>query len=129
MIVDASALIAVLNRAPGYKGVLRALVTGPAALPAPSLSVFHLATARHSAGAARMGEELIRALRRADLEIPAYEERHAAIVRRARETWPHLNLTGLMVYVMAKDRAAPILTASPAYGATDAVIHPASLVA
>lgn len=129
MIVDASALICVLNRAPGYKGLLRALVSEPAALPAPALSVFHLATARHSPQAARMGEELIRALRRADLDIPAYEERHAAIVRRARETWPHLNLTGLMVYALAKDRAAPILTASAAYAATDAAIHPASLIA
>jgi ribonuclease VapC len=136
MIVDASALIAILNREAGYRELVLALAEGAPMIPAPALTAFFAITGSHSETAARRAEELVRTLRRSGVEVAPFEERHAAITRRARESYGQggakggaLTLTDLMVYAVAKDQAAPILCVGPAFAKTDALIHPASRTA
>jgi ribonuclease VapC len=136
MIVDTSALVAIVNREEQFQDLARAMGRTNPMLPAPALTEFFVVTAGRSTAIGRMGEELIRVLRRSGLEIVPYEERHAAITRRARDAYGKgngrgglLNIVDLMVYAVAKDRAAPILCTGRDFASTDAMIHPASRTA
>jgi ribonuclease VapC len=133
VIVDTSALVAVARREDGYAPILRALVTEPAALPAPALLEFRRVTASKGNAPSAAADALIADLIDAGLTVVPFDAEHAELAAAANEAHGTgngrggpLNLLDLMVYAVAKATARPILCTGRDFAATDAVLHPAS---
>ncbi len=131
MIVDSSALLAVVLREEGDDPIRAALARGPGLIPAPVL----IETTRLLHGRARHrlreGEELLRALLEVALTIePLTREdglRAAAEVPRlGKGNGGPLNLVDLMVYAVAARTGLPVLCAGPQFAAAGLLLHHAS---
>ena len=133
MIVDTSALIAVLLGEDGSGAILDALDDEMGFLPAPALAEFWAVSSGSRVDAGPLARELVDEWRDGGLKVLAFTEDHA---RRVREAIPLygkgnkrgglLNLTDLMVYAVAKERAEPLLCTGKDFAATDLDLHPAS---
>lgn len=133
MIVDTSALVAIISGEPGWQAIRAALVDNPACVAATSLTEFQLAAARRSNEDALIAGALMRSLLAAGLEVIAFERRHADITAIARARYGKgngrgglLNFGDLMVYAIAKDCGAPLLCTGRDFASTDLELHPAS---
>ena len=133
MIVDTSALIAVIADEPGAKRIKIALVRHGALLPAPMLTEFHRVVSRKAGLDGEVATALVRRLIAAGAVELAFTPEHADVARQANTrfgigaaTNGSLNLLDLMVYACAKVEERPILCTGRDFAATDAAIHPAS---
>ncbi len=134
MLVDTSALIAVLKREDGWVDLRAVLLELPIAVPAPVLVEAHVVARRTNLispdrAAAFLAEMTAMA------DIIAFGTDHAAAAASADERYgkgrgnaAKLNLLDLMVYGVAKVMGLPILCTGNDFASTDAVIHPASRV-
>ncbi|UVO54941.1 type II toxin-antitoxin system VapC family toxin [Sphingomonas sp. SUN039] len=133
MIVDTSALAAIVFDERGADALLDALLSERGLLPAPAQTEFQRVAALRGAGFDDIASDLLGKLEEAGLEVIPYDRTHAAIAARAHGaygkgngTGGQLNLLDLMVYAVAKDRELPILFTGRDFTSTDAAVHPAS---
>jgi ribonuclease VapC len=133
VIVDTSALIAILLREPGGEALLDAIAQEGGLLPSPA-RVEYLRVA--SGSRVGLGREAIMLLERFDrlgLDTVAFTDEHARIASEANTRYGKgagsggvLNLLDLMVYAVAKERGKPLLCTGNDFATTDLTIHPAS---
>lgn len=134
LIVDTSALVAVVSREKDYGALADALVAGSIWLPAPVLVEFRLVTAstgnspNPAAAAALLAKLISDGARIRDFDQASADAASFASVRygKGNGLGGHLNILDLMVYGAAKASGLPILCTGKDFAATDAVLHPAS---
>lgn len=137
MIVDTSALMAILNDEEGVDELSGALATEDSFIPAPALVEFRrVVSHRKSAALERKAEVLLAELFSGRLKILEFRADHALSAAVANGRYGTrvaqggtLNLLDLMVYGCAREQALPILCTGRDFTATDADIHPASRTA
>jgi ribonuclease VapC len=133
VIVDTSALIAVLLVEEGSREILDALDDEAGFLPAPALAEFWAVASGSRVDAAQQAGELLAEWREGGLVVLPFTENHAARVREAIPLYGKgngrgglLNLLDLMVYAVAKERAEPLLCTGKDFTTTDLDVHAAS---
>lgn len=133
MIVDTSALIAVVLGEPGWEKLLDALKDGPRCIPAPALMELQLVTAGRGGGDPERADALLETLLGDGVEVASFAHRHAQLTKIGRERFGKgngrgglLNFGDLMVYAVAKDYDRPLLCTGRDFASTDLKIHPAS---
>lgn len=133
MIVDTSALIAVLLGEEGSDRILDALDEETGFLPAPALAEFWVVASGNRVDAAQPARQLIDEWRDAGLTVLPFTEDHARHVLEAIPLYGKgngrgglLNLLDLMVYAVAKERGEPLLCTGKDFAATDLELHAAS---
>ena len=131
MIVDTSALIAVLQGEPGSEAMIDAIDLG-GRIPAPVLVEYRRVVTKRGARENAVAEASLRKLRER-LQVEPFTAEDAELAAAANLTYGagnrrggRLNLVDLMVYAVAKRLRAPILCTGGDFAATDAEIHPAS---
>lgn len=133
MIVDSSALVAIVLGERGWEGLRKAIANESAVVPAPALTELQLVTAGRYQDDVERAERLVEQLLVDGLGVVAFETRHWKITRLAREQFGKgngrgglLNFGDLMVYAVARDRGEPLLCTGRDFASTDLIIHPAS---
>ena len=136
MIVDTSALIAILNEEEGHETLFNALLNEPAFLPAPARLEFSTVARNARFKFAEKIESFLNELTESGMETLAWDARHASIAAEAQRRYGKgngrggvLNLLDLMVYAVAKERGEALLFTGRDFTTTDVVVHPASRVA
>lgn len=131
MIIDTSALVAILKQEDGYLELRDAIGSEGGLLPAPAEVEFAMVAA--GAGKTAKAKELMQAYRESGLSTMEFSVVHAKIACEAFEPFGKgngkggpLNLLDLMVYAVAKERDEAILCTGKDFAATDARIHQAS---
>ncbi|MBU6206146.1 MAG: type II toxin-antitoxin system VapC family toxin [Alphaproteobacteria bacterium] len=134
MIVDTSALVAIVRRESEFEAIFEALLSTSALLPAPARVELDRVVGK-TAHERHLTDVLIGELESSGLQIIPFGDHHASIARDANTRFGQgngkggaLNLLDLMVYAVAQERGLPILCTGKDFAATDAVIHPASRV-
>jgi ribonuclease VapC len=129
MIIDTSALVAILDQEPEAERIARAL----AATPERMLSAANLVEAgivmqaRRGDDGARDVDLLLAKLR---VEIVPFTARQADIARKAFRRYglgrheDKLNLGDCLAYALAKDASAPLLFTGDDFGQTDVMVAP-----
>lgn len=133
MIVDTSALIAVLIEEDGHEAILDALLAERAVLPAPVMLEF-LSVARGSRfNLEDRPDALLLRLTRIGIQTLAWSASHASVAEEAQRLYGKgngrggkLNLLDLMIYAVAKERGEPLLFTGRDFTTTDVLVHPAS---
>lgn len=135
MIVDTSALIAVLTGELGHEKLLAALLDESAIPPAPARLEFLTVARGNRLGLAKQAEALLDRLNRLGMETLAWTADHAATAASAQIAYGKgngrggtLNLLDLMVYAVARQSNTPLLCTGRDFARTDAAIHPSSRV-
>lgn len=133
MIVDTSALVAILSREDAYEPLLDAVISESCLLPAPAYVEFARVATKGGSKAHPAAEALIANLLTATLRIEPFTHDDARAAESANLRYGSgnrsgglLNLLDLMVYAVARQRGMPILCTGKDYPKTDAMIHPAS---
>ncbi len=123
MIVDASALLAVVFREPGFEGILERLIAEPAAAGAPTLAeagiVLH---ARLGAQAAGMLERILDELAIQEVPFGELHWREAVDAFRRYGKGRHaaaLNFGDCMTYAVARLSGEPLLFVGDDFARTD----------
>ena len=136
MIVDTSALIAILGREPGAQTLADGLAGERSFLPAPTLVEFRRVVSRSPRLNNAKAEALLADLLSRRMQILSFDQAHADAASVANAVYGigntrggTLNLLDLMVYACAKVEGRPILCTGRDFAATDADIHPASRTA
>ena len=135
MIIDTSALIAVLTGELGHEKLLAALLDESAILPAPARLEFLTVARGNRLGLAKQAEALLDRLTRLGMETLAWTADHAATAASAQMTYGKgngrggtLNLLDLMVYAVARQSNTALLCTGRDFASTDAAIHPSSRI-
>ncbi len=131
MIVDTSALVAILKGEAGYGALLDAIGGEGGSLPAPAMLEYDRVTrAIPDAGKAL---QLLDMCVQRGLAIVAFTADHARIAAdgnarygKGNGTGGRLNILDLMVYAVAKERGEPLLCTGRDFTTTDLIIHAAS---
>jgi ribonuclease VapC len=133
LIVDSSAIIAILLGEQGWQVLRSAIFGSPRAIPAPVLTELRLVVPRHGQAVVDAAEALIAELSTSETEFAAFDKRHADLTAAARTQYGKgngkgglLNFGDLMVYSIAKQRGEPLLCTGRDFASTDLEIHPAS---
>ena len=135
MIVDTSALVAIVYQEKGYEPIMTALAMDPSALriPAPVLVELNRVTAFDDNSPHPDAEALVRSLVASGANITPFDEKMASAAARANVKYGTgnglgglLNMLDLMVYAAADTMELEILCTGADYPSTDAKIHPAS---
>ena len=133
MIVDTSALIAILLGEQGRDAILDALDGETAFLPAPALAEYWAVAGGSRVDALDIARQLMAEWRDGGLTVLPFTQDHAARVLEAIPAYGKgngrggtLNLLDLMVYAVAKERVEPLLCAGKDFAATDLELHAAS---
>ena len=133
MIVDTSALAAIIFGEPGVQPLLAALRSEPGIIITPVLVELRRVTALALNRPSRAVDDLLSELALARIVIAPFSAAaaYAAVAANARYgskggLGGPLNMLDLMVYGAAKDAALPILCTGNDFASTDALIHPAS---
>ncbi len=132
MIVDTSALIAILREEDGHESMKNALrLEAEIAIPAPVFIEFHRVTYNKDPNAAGFIAEFLAD----DISVlpfgkDAAQEAASAnpVYGKGNHRGGKLNLLDLMVYGAAKAAGYPILCTGRDFASTDAEIHPASRI-
>ena len=133
MIVDTSALVAVLKQEAGAEAILRAISAEGGSLPAPAMIEFVMV----AGGAGKVDEAtlLLAAFAEQGLTTIAFTPDHAARAVLANPVYGKgngiggkLNILDLMVYAVAKERGERLLFTGNDFAATDLLAHPASRI-
>ncbi len=131
MIVDTSALIAVLIGEGGAARLLDAIESEPALLPAPARVEFLRVASGARLQLGAIAAELLAEWEAGGLTTIPFDAEHARLATQANERFGKgkggaLNLLDLMVYAVAKERDEPLLCTGKDFAATDLELHPAS---
>lgn len=133
MIVDTSALVAVLRREEGYQPILDALVREESLIPAPVLLEFTRVAAGEGNAPNPQAEALVATLlgaRVSVLPFGAEAAHHAAEANaahgRGNGRGGLLNILDLMVLGCARSEGRPILCTGRDFAASGADLHTAS---
>jgi len=133
MIVDTSALVAILAGEPGSAPMLAALADEPGTIPAPVCVEFLRVASGVRHRLRQPAEDLLARLEQYGSSVLAFTVNHAKIAMAAEPihgsgnaTGGMLNLLDLMVYAVAKERGEPLLCTGKDFAATDIELHPAS---
>ena len=133
MIVDTSALVAVLHREEGYGPILDALVHEDGLIPAPVLLEFTRVAAGENNTPNPQAAALVDTLLGARVFVLPFGTEAARLAVAANE--PHgrgngrgglLNILDMMVLGCAQAEGRPILCTGRDFAATGAALHPAS---
>lgn len=124
MIVDTSAVVAVLKREPGHERLLRLLLTYPARMSAPILVETRIVVAS-SLGPTGL-RRLHALLAQADVEVVAFDEAHADVATDAYRDYgrgsrhpARLNLADAYSYALASAADEPLLFVGDDFSRTD----------
>lgn len=135
MIVDTSALVAILLREAGADVLLDAIVEEGGLLPAPARVEYLRVASGERVGLGREALTLLEHFERLGLDTVPFTDEHADIASAANLRYGKgvgaggsLNLLDLMVYAVAKERGEPLLCTGNDFAAKDLAIHPASRV-
>lgn len=136
MIIDSSALVAIILDEPGCSNLRAAIERAHSALlPATAMTEIQLVIGGRGQAHLAAANALFDLLLAKGVGVAAYEHRHAEITATAREQFGKGNGTGgllnfgdLMVYAIAKDRDQPLLCTGRDFASTDLVLHPASRI-
>jgi ribonuclease VapC len=135
LIVDTSALVAVLLAERGAAALADAVKAESYLIPAPVLVEFERVLMRQSPPVRNAGHAMIEGLIADAAEVAHFNAAMAAIAVAANVqygsgngTGGPLNMLDLMVYGIAKTLDLPILCTGRDFSATDARIHPASRI-
>lgn len=133
MIIDTSALIAVLIREEGSEALVDAIVTERGGIPAPVFVEFVRVAGNQRFDLQREAEDMLAKFDRHGCAIVAFTQDHARIANQAEPLYGSgngnggpLNLLDLMVYAVAKERGEPLLCTGKNFAATDVELHGAS---
>lgn len=133
IVVDTSALVAIVQREDEYLTIAEALVSVSCLLPAPMLVEFARVTAFK--GNVIVADALIAKLIRDGASIFPFDAAAYQVARHANLIFGKgngdgglLNMLDLMVYGVAKITGLPILCTGNDFASTDAIIHPASRI-
>ena len=133
MIVDTSALIAVLIGEPGHEKLSEALLNDRAIIPAPVILEFLTVARGARFDLGEQAEALLDSLTRLGAETAAWTADHAATAASAQIAFGKgngrggvLNLLDLMVYALTKDSGMALLCTGGDFASTDVLIHPSS---
>lgn len=133
MIVDTSALIAILTGEEGSDALLDALDAESALLPAPARVEFLRVASGSRLQLADQAQQLLAEWEDGGLTTIPFAVRHAEIASQANSLYGSgnsqggpLNLLDLMVYAVAKERGEPLLCTGKDFAATDLELHAAS---
>lgn len=133
MIVDTSALVAVVKAEDGWQLIAAALRNDLGFIIAPVLVEFRRVTGDRFNRSIAAADNLLDEIRRYRIHIIPMRETVALAAIAANERFGtgnglggKLNMLDLMVYGAAKDAALPILCTGRDFAATDALIHDAS---
>lgn len=134
MIIDSSAIVAIIDREPQHMRLRDAILGEPASLiPAPVLTETQLVLGGRGEMYASASKALFALLAEKGVQIVPFTHRHADITATARDLYGKGNGTGgklnfgdLLVYAIAKDTGLPLLCTGNDFATTDLVIHPAS---
>jgi ribonuclease VapC len=137
LIVDTSALVAIVYEEDGTEALLAALSAFPSkvVLPAPVILELHRVTSVPGNVPFSVASDLLNRLQSGGAQILAFNQAMAEAAVSANTQFGSgngkggvLNLLDLMVYAMAKTLDLPILCTGNDFRATDAEIHPASRI-
>jgi ribonuclease VapC len=133
MIVDTSALVAILLDEEGGAAMLDTLTTATGAIPAPVCVEFLRVAGGQRLGLRAQALALLEQLERLGHVVVAFTSSHAAIATAAEPRYGSgnghgapLNLLDLMVYAVARERGEPLLCTGKDFAATDLELHGAS---
>jgi ribonuclease VapC len=133
LIVDTSALVAIVLGEAGWEKMSLAVLSSASAIPAPVITELVLVTGSRTPAIRSAARGLIDAFTLKGCEFPAFERGHADLSMRARDLYGRgngrggkLNFGDLMVYAIAKERGEPLLCTGGDFATTDLEIHPAS---
>jgi ribonuclease VapC len=133
VIVDTSALMAILKRETGYGALLDAIGREGGSLPAPAMLEYDRVT--RPTPDADLARELLDLCAERGLAIVAFTADHARIAADGDERYGkgngaggRLTILDLMVYAVAKAHGEPLLCVGRDFATTDLVMHPASRV-
>ena len=133
MIVDTSALLAILLREPGAGMLLDAIVQDGGMLPSPARVEFLRVASGSRVGLGPEASILLDRFEQIGLSTVAFTDEHARIACEANQRYGKgngrgglLNLLDLMVYAVAKDRDLPLLFTGRDFGSTDVRVHRSS---
>jgi len=133
LIVDTSALAAIVFDEAGIDPIITALGREPGTIIAPVIVELRRVTGLSRNRPSGVVDRLLERLQRARIVIGPFTTAaaEAAVVANARYgsgggLGGPLNMLDLMVYGAAKDAGLPILCTGKDFTATDALIHPAS---
>ena len=133
MIVDTSALVAIVSREPHADTLLDAILDGDAAIPAPAFVEFNRVVSGRGSRFAKSAVETVEQLFANGLKIEPFTSQDAVHASNAISAHGSgngrggkLNLLDLMVYAVARRTGQPILCTGKDFAATDADIHPSS---
>ena len=133
MIVDTSALVAIIYEEPGADELFIAVTTEPAKVPAPVVVEFLRVTDLRGLAIGQAARELLVKLESNGLSVVPFTGEDANIAGTANLTLGKgmkqggkLNLLDLMVYAAAKQRGEPILCTGYDFIGLDVAVHPAS---
>jgi ribonuclease VapC len=125
MIVDTSAIVAILRREPGHEALARAILADPSPKmsAATAVELYAVADVRGAPAEAARVDAALATLR---IEIVAFDERQAAIARRAYHDFgkgsrsrARLNLGDTFSYALAARVAEPLLYVGDDFTHTD----------
>ena len=130
LVVDTSALVAIVKDEPGAREMLAVLMRATTGLPAPALVEFQRVMAHVGNRPDPRAFALVEAL---ELQVMAFGVAAAEAATTANEKFGSgngrggpLNFLDLMVYAAAKVENLPLLCTGKGFAATDAHLHPAS---
>ena len=133
MIVDTSALIAVLTGEDGAARLLDAIESEPALLPAPARVEFLRVASGARLQLGAIAADLLAEWEVGGLTTIPFDAEHARIAAQANGRYGKgmgkggaLNLLDLMVYAVAKERGEPLLCTGKDFAATDLELHAAN---
>jgi ribonuclease VapC len=133
VIVDTSALIAILTGEEGADALLDALDAESALLPAPASVEFLRVASGSRLQLAVQARQLLAEWEDGGLTTIPFDARHAEITSDANAHYGSgngrggpLNLLDLMVYAVAKERGEPLLCTGKDFAVTDLELHVAS---
>lgn len=133
MIVDTSALAAIVLAEPGWEALRAAIARSECVIPSPVILEMKLAMTKHGEAISAGANKLLDRLLRAGAVLATYEPRHAILSRSASDVYGKgngrgglLNFGDLLVYAIAKERGEPLLCTGRDFASTDLELHPAS---
>lgn len=133
MIVDTSALVAIVRREEGFAALLNAILTGPSFIPSPVLIEFDRVTAEAGNTPHRDAAIMLDRLAESGTIVEPMTAADARTACAANEAFGTgngrggvLNMLDLMVYGMARRLDLPILCTGKDFPVTDIAVHPAS---
>jgi ribonuclease VapC len=135
LIVDTSALIAIVALEEGHERLRAAIVKEDNLIPAPVLVEFHIVTSRDGNAPNANAQSFLATLLGQRSRIESFSIDDASLAPeahlrhgRGNGSGGKLNLLDVMVYCMARRLGRPILCTGRDFAATGIMIHPASRI-